>query len=97
MYPGDFILDSKFNLTSPYHSKLKPEGLTHLIDEGSKNEIAKKRQPSKISATEAKNVLEKLKEHIHNKLYVIPEEKGRILNMPYNLPITTILYIILLT
>ncbi len=78
MYPGDFIEEGKFNLVSPYRAKLRPEGLSHLIDEEYKETRSlKKRRPKKINKEEADKLLEKLKEHINNKLYVIPEGKRK--------------------
>lgn len=75
MYPGDFIAEGKPNLVSPYHNKMKPEGLMYMIDEEYKEEIAEKRKALKISDAEALVVFEKLKEHVKSKLYIIPEEK----------------------
>ncbi len=77
MYPGDYIENGKFDLSSPYRPSIRPEGLTHLIDEEYKVEIAEKKNPKKISETEAETLFNKLKEHVQNKLYIIPEAKRR--------------------
>jgi hypothetical protein len=77
MYPGDFIQDGKFNLSSPYRASIRPEGLTHLIYEEYKTEIAEKKEVKKISDAEAEDLFDKLKNHVRDKLYIIPEEKRK--------------------
>ena len=86
MYPGDFIENGKLNLVSPYRTKLKPEGLTHLIDEEYANEIAEKRKHKKISDAAAEEVYNKLKEHVKNKLYIIPEAQRK--EIKYSIQLT---------
>jgi len=77
MYPGDFIENGKPNLVSPYKAKLKEDGLLHLVDEEYKDEITEKRKHLKIMDEQADEVFEKLKQHVNNKLYIIPEEKRK--------------------
>lgn len=77
MYPGDYIENGEMKLLSPYRAKVKPEGLSYLIDELYADEIAEKRKVVKITNHDAEVVLNKLKEHVQKKLYVIPEEKRK--------------------
>src|SRR5581483_6244659 len=74
-YPGDYIEDDGIVYSSPYHAKVKANGLLHLIDEQNADEISIKRKHNKITDSEAESVFNKLKEHVIKKLYVIPENK----------------------
>jgi hypothetical protein len=77
MYPGDFIENDKLVERSVYHQKVKPDGIMHLIDEEFKTEIEEKKHIDKLTDAQATEVLEKLKNHVIKKLYLIPVEKRK--------------------
>jgi hypothetical protein len=77
MYPDDYIDNEKLVKCSVYHQKVRPEGLTHLVKEEYATEIERKRHIAKLTDAQAAEVLEKLKQHVIKKLYIIPVEKLR--------------------
>lgn len=77
MYPGDYIEKDKLGACSAYHKKVKPDGIMYLIDEEYAAEIEQKKHIKKLTDEQAVDILKKLKEHVINKLYVIPPQKRK--------------------
>ncbi len=77
MYPEDYLDNDKHVECSPYHQKVRPEGLAHLIKEEYAAEIEQKKNIVKLTDAQAADVLEKLREHVIKKRYVIPLEKQK--------------------
>ncbi len=77
MYPGDYIENDKLVERSSYHQKVKPEGIAYLIKDEYVAKIEQKKHIVKLTDTQAADVLEKLREHVIKKRYVIPQEKQK--------------------
>lgn len=86
MYPGDYIDDAKLVDRSSYHQKIKTDGLMHLVKEEYAEEIEKKKHLPGLTDAQAKDILEKLREHVIKKRYVIPAEKRK--QLKYALQLT---------
>jgi hypothetical protein len=77
MYPGDYLDKGKFVKCSAYHQKVRPEGLMYLVKEEYAAEIEQRKHNIKLTDAQAKDVLDKLKKHVLEKLYIIPSEKRK--------------------
>ncbi|HTA61738.1 MAG TPA: hypothetical protein VK835_04755, partial [Bacteroidia bacterium] len=72
-YSNDYFVDNKFIQTSIYHQKKLESNLLDTIDAEYKTEIEAKRNPTYLTKDESKLVIEKIKQHILDKQYIIPE------------------------
>lgn len=72
-YPGDYFLEDKFYQNSPYRSQQTVRALIERIDTDYREEIAAKRAEPILTSERLSEMLEKLKTHIQNKYYIIPE------------------------
>jgi len=77
LYPGDYMDNDKVVECSVYHQKVRKDGLMYLIKDEYAAEIEQKKHIKKLSDAQAADVLEKLRKHIIEKLYVIPPEKRK--------------------
>ncbi len=85
-YPDDFFDTDGFHKTSPYHKIFEEKGFLGYIDTAYEKEIAQKRKPIFISESAAGELIEKVKKHILNKAYIIPENVRK--NICFTIKIT---------
>jgi hypothetical protein len=72
-YPDDYFSDGVFYRKSSYHQKAATKSLLDSIDEDYSEEIAYKKSEKKLEAAELNHLFDKLKKHILEKNYIIPE------------------------
>jgi hypothetical protein len=72
-YPNDYFIGKQFVQSSIYHQKKAEGNLLDTIDVEYKTEIEAKRNPIYLTSDETKLLIEKVKTHILEKQYIIPE------------------------
>ncbi|MBC7488560.1 MAG: MBL fold metallo-hydrolase [Cytophagaceae bacterium] len=76
MYPGDQAQDDVFLQRSAFHELLKQRPINELVLEIYKEQIAHKRNVSKLSHPNFITLFNKIKTHVEKKSYIIPEKKA---------------------
>lgn len=72
-YPDDFFENGEFHKVSSYHQRKQKRSLLDTIDEDYEKELEEKRRQELLNDEALKAVIERLKQHIRSKKYIIPE------------------------
>ena len=73
-YPGDYFEKTQFHQASPYHTIFAEKNFLAYAEEIYAEEIQSKRNFQCITESETAQLLEKVKQHIQDKAYIIPSE-----------------------